>query len=267
MTITACTSSPNSAYDMGSHEVLWGKAKQFVKERGLTFLKKEVLDVHGALLKSLEVSNVPGMVLEFGVAKGGSSLTFAALKRSDRCMHLFDTFKGMPPPSALDGQDVHNRYKIIQDGKAGDDYYGYYKDLLQFVKNQYIEFFGNDAKTTSSIRFHRGLFNDSLTDFPMTQNSIAYAHLDGDWYESVYSVLVAISPYVSIGGIIILDDAFHYSGAATAFEKFYGVSPHSFREKDKKFVEIKNSVTNNTMHFELIRENKMIARRFVPLPF
>jgi hypothetical protein len=34
-----------------------------------------------------------------------------------RELHLHDTFDGIPEPSDRDGKDVHDRYKIIQEGK------------------------------------------------------------------------------------------------------------------------------------------------------
>lgn len=43
----------------------------------------------------------------------------------------------MPQPSILDGKDVHDRYSVIKSGKAGADYYGYYKDLQGFVETSF----------------------------------------------------------------------------------------------------------------------------------
>jgi hypothetical protein len=74
--------------------------------KGWTFLSEEVLRMHAELLLEAESSGRPGMVVECGVAKAGSSIVMAAAKRIERCLHLFDTFTGLPPPSNRDGQDV-----------------------------------------------------------------------------------------------------------------------------------------------------------------
>lgn len=92
----------------------WNNTRRFVSDRRLTFIKPVVLDYHRRLMDDVEVRGVPGMILECGVAKAGSSLLFAAIKHPDRCLHLFDTFEGMPEPSENDGPDVHRRYGQIQ---------------------------------------------------------------------------------------------------------------------------------------------------------
>jgi len=51
-------------------------------------------------------SNIPGDIVECGVWRGGSmmaaALTLLAEGDSSRNLHLFDTFKGMPPPTVVD---------------------------------------------------------------------------------------------------------------------------------------------------------------------
>lgn len=118
---------------------------------------------------------------------------------------------------------------------------------------------------SSSVIFHKGLFNNSLADFDLPLQSVAYAHLDGDWFESVYGVLVVIAPFVSIGGIIIFDDVFHFSGAGLAFDKYFGVKSKKFAEKEERKVTITvtGSNTKNALSFVLSRRVKMIARRVV----
>ena len=43
----------------------------------------------------------------------------------------------MPPPSTKDGPDVHARYADIVAGRGGNDYYGYYENLLGFVESEF----------------------------------------------------------------------------------------------------------------------------------
>ena len=95
-----------------------------VRNDSLTYLAPAELALHRRHILNLEQAGRPGMILECGVAKGGSAITFAAAKRPQRCLHLFDTFSGIPPPGLRDGADVHTRYQYIQAGKERKDYYG-----------------------------------------------------------------------------------------------------------------------------------------------
>lgn len=72
----------------------WRRVNRFVASHGLSFLDEDALNIHKFLIEYVEINNIPGYFLEFGVAKGGSALTFAGLKRPNRCLHLFDTFEG-----------------------------------------------------------------------------------------------------------------------------------------------------------------------------
>ena len=74
--------------------------------------------MHERLLNQIELQGIPGMIFECGVAKAGSAIAFAAIKHPQRCLHLFDTFEGIPEPNVLkDGLDVQERYKQIQEDK------------------------------------------------------------------------------------------------------------------------------------------------------
>lgn len=202
----------------------WQNAIDQVNRENLTFLEEDALQLHKELLRGIERLGVPGVVMETGVAKGGSALTLAALKRQSRCMHLYDTFEGMPPPSQRDGEDVHRRYAFIKAGKEDPGYYGYNKDLLGYVRRQFVE--AGLPPDSYGVTFHKGLFNETL-EVPW---GVAYAHLDGDWYESTRTVMERVVPKLSVRGVMILDDIFGYSGAHDAFNTFFNISIDSVPE-------------------------------------
>lgn len=211
--------TPRSEEETAQATDLWLRTVQYVQQHKLTYLEHRTLKMHADYVAEIETKGVTGIILETGVAKAGSSLTFAAVKHPHRCLHLFDTFKGMPPPSRKDGKDVHERYKAIQSGRAGKDYYGYMKNLLQFDYNSFVE--ADLDPVVNSVFFHKGLFH--YTVWPGAP--VAYAHLDGDWYKSTYETLERIIPWLSAnGGILTLDDVQHYSGAKRAFEDYFRVS-------------------------------------------
>jgi asparagine synthase (glutamine-hydrolysing) len=49
---------------------------------------------------------------------------------------------------------------------------------------------------------------------------VAFAHLDGDWYESTMTCLTRIAPLLSPGGRIVLDDYYAWSGCRRAVNEY-----------------------------------------------
>jgi len=195
------TFDPLTPDQIRQNNKLWRDSVEFVKRKKLTFLVRETLELHRSNIEEIETQGIPGMIIECGVAKAGSSITFTAMKRTSRCLHLHDTFSGIPPPSVKDGADVHKRYSVIKSGRAGKDYYGYDNKLLQHINYNF-----NEAKLSPEenfVTFHQGLFNETV----WPEGPVAYAHLDGDWYESTMGMLQRIDPFLSIGGYFVLDDA------------------------------------------------------------
>jgi hypothetical protein len=89
-------------------------------------------------------------------------------------------------------------------GKAGKDYYGYMKNLLQYDYDQFVD--AQLHPEQNSVFLHKGLFHDTV--FP--SGGVAYAHLDGDSYDSTFEMLQRIVPFMSKGGILNLDDVHHF---------------------------------------------------------
>jgi Macrocin-O-methyltransferase (TylF) len=205
--------------EIQSINMKWEEALDYVSRSKLSFIRRPSLEMHRDLIHDIESNQIPGMLLECGVAKGGSSVLFSVVKNPERCLHLFDTFQGIPPPSKFDGADVHKRYKDIQDGKAGENYYGYMKDLLGFVQDNI-----NKAGNNQSVSLHKGLFNGTV--WPV--GPVAFLHLDGDWYESTYGMLERVQPLLSVGGYIVVDDALTWSGAREAVSDFFNIDVQQF---------------------------------------
>jgi asparagine synthase (glutamine-hydrolysing) len=54
---------------------------------------------------------------------------------------------------------------------------------------------------------------------------VAFAHLDGDWYESTMVCLERIAPLLIQGGRIVLDDYYAWSGCRTAVDEYFADRP------------------------------------------
>lgn len=195
-----------------------------VRSEGLTYLSVERMSSLIAEVKRLGSLNIEGDLAEFGMAMGGSAIVLAEL-RGVRRFAGYDLFGTIPPPGQRDGADAHSRYEIIASGQstglAGKQYYGYQDDLYSTVVASF-ERHGLQVDQ-SDIVLHKGLFEETFV--PSPSDRLALAHVDCDWYDPVHYCLTNISPILSPGGTIIVDDFGDYEGCRHAVEKVLGDDP------------------------------------------
>ena len=148
---------------------------------------------------------IPGDVVECGSARGGSAALMGLTLKSlgaHRNLWLFDTFEGLPPPSAADpDHDIAELYTGAFRG--GDDEVGALFERLGILEG---------------TRMVKGLFQDTLPTAEV--GAVAVLHLDGEWYESVRVCLEQLYDRVSPGGVIQFDDYGHWEGARRAVDEF-----------------------------------------------
>jgi len=190
-----------------------------VRGEHLTYLKAGMLEDLAACASMVEREGLPGLIVEAGTARGGSAIVLAAAKAPERPMKVYDVFGMIPPPSERDGADVHRRYAEIAAGTAKgpgrETYYGYRDDLYQEVEDAF-------ARHGVPVREHnvelvRGLFENTVR----LDEPVAFAHLDGDWYESTMTCLERIAPLLVGGGRIVLDDYYTWSGCRRAVDDYF----------------------------------------------
>ena len=68
-----------------------------------------------------------------------------------------------------------------------------------------------------NVELIQGLFEDTIE----LDEPVAFAHLDGDWYESTMTCLTRIAPLLVPGGRIVLDDYEKWSGCRTAVDEYF----------------------------------------------
>lgn len=214
--------------------------EQIVRQN-LTYLSLGALyNIHAAV-KTIEKQGVKGQFIEAGCALGGSTIQIGKSKSTDRVLKVYDVFGMIPPPSPKDGTAVQQRYEEIESGASkgirGETYYGYETHLLEKVK-QHLRQFGLSEE--DHIHLIQGLYEDTL--FP--DSPIAFAHIDCDWYESVRTCLERITPHLSDGGLIVMDDYFDWEGCKTAVDEYFSAHHYqqtfTFREKSRKLYIYKN---------------------------
>lgn len=192
--------------------------RRVVRDR-LTYLPVEKLRrLERAII---ETRDVPGDLVEFGVALGGSGIILAQDSRSGRHFHGFDVFGMIPPPtSEKDDDKSRSRYQVIKSGASegidGDEYYGYRPDLLSDVKASFARY--GVPVEGEMIQLHKGLFEETWGAAAI--GSIALVHIDCDWYDPVDFCLRVCSEKLSDGGVIIIDDYNDYGGCRVAVDEF-----------------------------------------------
>ena len=107
-------------------------------------------------------------------------------------------------------------------GIKGATYYGYQDNLLQTV-NQTFRRYGFDPDR-SHVRFHQGLFEDTLR----IAAPVAFSHIDGDRYQSVYCCLSRIEPWLAPGGVLVIDDYDAWSGCRQAVDDYFSERKNDF---------------------------------------
>jgi hypothetical protein len=175
-----------------------------------------------SLYKSLRYvveHDVPGSIVECGVWMGGSIVlaALALLQSGDtsREIYLYDTFEGMPEPSAKDVDSWNHaasaRPELNQrvDGHSTWNY----GPLEAVRRNVYSTGYPQE-------RFHfvKGKVEQTI---PGTlPDSIAILRLDTDFYESTYHELCHLYPLLSVNGVLIIDDYGHWRGSREATDKY-----------------------------------------------
>lgn len=202
-----------------------GRLSRTVIDERLTYLGVGGLRTLERCMSDVDAQEVPGDVIEAGIALGGSAIVLAGALRGDRQFHGFDVFGMIPPPSEHDPPEVHERYRTIREGRSagigGDPYYGYRDDLYE----QVVATFARHGHPVDGqrIHLHRGLFEDTLR----LQRPVALAHVDCDWFEPVRLCLQRIWPVLSLDGVMIFDDYNAYGGCTAAVDAFVHSSPNA----------------------------------------
>ena len=159
------------------------------------------------------------MFLEMGCALGGSAIVICASKKKERILQIYDVFGMIPPPSSQDGEEVIKRYEVIKnglsDGIDGNPYYGYEENLIDKVKDNFKQ--SGFPAFENNVTLVKGLFEDTLE----INSPVAFAHIDGDWYESVKVCLERIVPFLVSGGTMVIDDYYHWAGCKKAVDEYF----------------------------------------------
>ncbi len=190
-----------------------------IKADHLTYLtSKDLFNLYRAA-KEVGEAGIEGLFIEAGCALGGSAIAIAKAKPKNRAFRIYDAFGMIPPPSDNDDADVHARYAEIKSGQSkgidNDLYYGYTPHLQQVVADNLARHGVSTA--ANNIQLIKGYFEDTL----VITEPVAFAHIDCDWYDSVMVCLHQIMPHLAMGGKVVFDDYYEWSGCRRAVDHYF----------------------------------------------
>jgi hypothetical protein len=164
-------------------------------------------------------NNIPGVFVECGVWKGGSSMAAAMayrqLRRDDVDLYLFDTFDGMSEPGKEDVcQTTGESASDLLATQATDSEVWARAPLEDVRKN--LE---STGYPTDRIHFVKGKVETTIPSSAPQQ--IAILRLDTDWYESTRHELTHLFPRLAGNGVLIIDDYGHWKGARKAVDEYF----------------------------------------------
>lgn len=150
------------------------------------------------------LERVPGDFVELGCYRGATSIWLRSLLDcigdEQRTIHVFDSFQGMPTPKPVDLDHVGEGDLVASP-----------EDVLDIHKKW-------DRQPPV---IHPGWFHDTLQgELP---DQIAFAYIDGDFYDSVAISLEQCVPRMAKGGIVVIDDYADMARNPRAWNGFPGV--------------------------------------------
>ncbi|MFH1024667.1 MAG: TylF/MycF/NovP-related O-methyltransferase [Planctomycetota bacterium] len=165
-------------------------------------------------------AGIPGDLVECGVWRGGSSmaaaLTLLGRGVTDRDLHLFDTFEGMPAPGPEDrtfsGENPRERWNRQRRSGQGS---AWSSVPLEDVRRNVT----GTGYPASRLHFIKGMVETTIPE--KAPDKIALLRLDTDWYASTKHELDHLFPRLARGGVLIIDDYGHWEGARKAVDEYF----------------------------------------------
>ena len=178
----------------------------FFKINSYTLLQIPRLNAIYFFTNAIDSFRIEGDIVECGVWNGGSAAIMAYVSNNSiykRKIWLFDSFLGLPPPTAKDTAKAFKRY---------------FPGMCSGSRRRVEEILS--ALKIFPVRTYivEGWFADT---FPKARvERIAILHIDADFYESVKLSLEKFYPAVQRGGYIVLDDYGTWEGCKAAADEF-----------------------------------------------
>lgn len=160
-------------------------------------------------LRQVLDSKVPGDVVELGCYVGTTSVFLAReIAGTERKLYCYDSFEGLPAKSAQDSSPAGEQFKTGE---------------LLATKKEFIKNMKHAGVAMPQVK--KAWFSDlTPADLP---GQIAFAFLDGDYYESIRDSLKLVWPKLAPGATVVVDDYANEAlpGAGRAIDEWLQAHP------------------------------------------
>jgi hypothetical protein len=182
-----------------------------------------------ALYKAVEYlqrRDLPGALVECGVWQGGASMLMALSVKAFggrlREIYLYDTFAGMTEPGE---EDVIAWNGVPVRRKWEEDRRGEKQNFTHWAvsRERVLENFRRVDYPAELLHAVQGDVAQTLREAPPEE--IALLRLDTDWYASTLTELELLYPRLQRGGVLLVDDYGHFTGARKAVDRYFAERP------------------------------------------
>jgi glycosyltransferase involved in cell wall biosynthesis len=168
-----------------------------------------------------------GDVCEFGVAQGATSALLAnEIRGTNKTLWLYDSFAGLPKPSAQDQlkDDIFRLGSIER-----------YEGEMRCDSREVEHRLATIAYPVHRYRIRPGWVQDTLRE-DNGPASVCFAYVDFDFYEPILYTLEYLDRHLTPNGRIVVDDYdFFSTGAKTAVDEFVAKHPNYSLIKPEAF--------------------------------
>lgn len=172
------------------------------------------------------VYTLPGVIIDLGVYRGGSTFTWAKLCEIfcptdvKKKVYAFDTFEGFPQLTREDGKSNE-----VEDIRVGG-YFGGHSIENDLTLAQQAMNYDRHIRHINRIEFIKGDIVQTVPEFVKNKGNglrIVILNLDVDLYEPTKAALEAFVPLMVKGGIIILDEyaVESFGGESHAVDEYF----------------------------------------------
>lgn len=152
-----------------------------------------------------------GAIVECGTWRGGMAAGLIEIGGGERDYWFFDSFKGLPPPGAEDGDEAREWAA----NKSGERYFNNCAASVQ----EFVSTLSTVRISEKRIHTMEGWFSDTLPKAKRV-GKIAVLRLDADWFASTMLCLNAFWDEVDTGGLVLIDDYYDWVGCRRAVHAF-----------------------------------------------
>jgi O-methyltransferase len=182
------------------------------KFRGFTMVAREayIANLYLADRALADPALAGGAVVECGTWRGGMAAGLATLGGPAREYWFFDSFAGLPPVGAEDGEAAR-RWQADTAGPS-------FLDNCRADREEFARVIAAVGLPRERVHICAGFFADTFPTVAVPP--VAILRLDADWYESTLLCLEKFWDSLLPGALVLLDDYYAWEGCRKAVHAF-----------------------------------------------